>query len=178
MMDNGMDHGGALVVPTRSRATRPAPRSPGLRSRHGAWCLAILAALAVPVAAARAQHEGHAGEQFGEVHFPISCGEQAQQQFDRGVAMLHSFFFPETSKAFAAMTQSEPDCAIGYWGLAMSQRPNPLIGALPTELNKRGWEMIGKAKAASTATPRSATTSRRSRRITRATTRSATTRER
>jgi hypothetical protein len=149
-----MDNGGTLVALAGSRAMHLALRSPGPWSRRRAWCLAILAALMVPVASARAQHAGHAGEQFGEVHFPISCGPQAQQQFDRGVALLHSFFFPETSKAFAAMTQSEPDCAMGYWGLAMSQRPNPLIGALPPELNKRGWEMVEKAKAASIATPR------------------------
>ena len=49
----------------------------------------------VGVAAARANEE-----RLGEVNFPVSCSPAAQQQFNRAVAMQHSFFFPETVKAF------------------------------------------------------------------------------
>ena len=73
------------------------------------WSLAIF--LAQP--AARAQEE-----KFGEVNFPISCSAAAQTQFNRAVAMLHSFFFPETVKAFTALAQQEPSCAMAYWGIA------------------------------------------------------------
>jgi hypothetical protein len=87
-------------------------------------------------------------ERLGEVDFPISCGPVAQQQFNRAVAMLHSFFFPETVNAFSAIAKEEPSCAMAYWGIAISQRPNPLVGPFPGDVLKRGWEAIDKARAA------------------------------
>jgi hypothetical protein len=95
-----------------------------------------------------------AGEHLGEVHFPISCSGSAQQQFDRALAMVHSFFYPETVKAFTALANQEPTCAMAFWGIAISQRPNPLIVPLPPELLKAGWDAIEKARAAATKTPR------------------------
>jgi hypothetical protein len=94
-----------------------------------------------------------AQEQLGKVHFPVSCSPEAQAQFDRAMALLHSFFYPETVKAFTAITQTEPGCAMAYWGLAMSIRQNPLIPVNIATL-KQGGEAIEKAKAASAPTPR------------------------
>jgi len=93
-------------------------------------------------------------ERFGEVDFPISCSSAAQAQFNRGVAMLHSFFYPETIKAFSALAQQEPTCAMAYWGIAISQRPNPLVGPFPGDVLKAGWEAIEKARAAPQKTDR------------------------
>ena len=93
-------------------------------------------------------------ERLGEVDFPISCSPAAQQQFNRAVAMQHSFFFPETVKAFSAIAEKEPSCAMAYWGIAISQRPNPLVGPFPGDVLKRGWEAIGQARAASQKTER------------------------
>jgi tetratricopeptide (TPR) repeat protein len=87
-------------------------------------------------------------ERYGEVSFPISCSAEAQQQFNRAVAMLHSFFFPETLKAFTAIAEKEPSCAMAHWGIAISQRPNPLVGPFPGNVLKAGWEAIEKARAA------------------------------
>src|SRR3954470_22604442 len=100
-------------------------------------------------AAARANEE-----RLGEVNFPISCSRAAQQQFNRALAMQHSFFFPETVKAFTAIAEKEPSCAMAFWGLAISQRPNPLVGPFPGDVLKRGWEAIEKARAASQKTER------------------------
>ena len=99
--------------------------------------------------AARAQEE-----KFGDVNFPIACSASAQAQFNRAVAMLHSFFFPETVKAFTAITRQEPSCAMAYWGVAISQRPNPLVAPFPAELMKNGWEAIEAARAAGAKTQR------------------------
>src|SRR3954464_10259300 len=93
-------------------------------------------------------------ERLGEVNFPISCSPAAQQQFDRAVAIQHSFFFPETVKAFTAIAHSEPTCAMAYWGIAISQRPNPLVGPFPGDVLKRGWDAIEKARAAAQKTER------------------------
>jgi hypothetical protein len=114
---------------------------------------ALLIGLCVPLlcepAWAQDGHAGHsAGEHFGSVHFPISCSQDAQRQFDRAVAMLHSFFYPETVKAFSAITQAEPSCAMAYWGVAISQRPNPLVPPFSHEALQAGWDAIEKARSA------------------------------
>ena len=99
------------------------------------------------------QAAGRAEERFGEVNFPISCSAAAQAQFNRAVALLHSFFFPETVKAFSAIAEKEP-CAMAYWGIAISQRPNPLVGPFPGDVLKAGWEAVEKARAATDKTER------------------------
>src|SRR4051812_89255 len=93
-------------------------------------------------------------ERLGEVNFPISCSPAAQQQFNRAVAMQHSFFFPETVKAFTAISEKEPSCAMANWGIAISQRPNPLVGPFPGDVLKRGWDAVEKARAAPQKTER------------------------
>ena len=101
--------------------------------------LVILLAGSVSVLGIQNEHAGHnVSSQFGKIHFEISCSPTAQQQFDRGVAMLHSFFYPETEKAFRAIAQQEPSCAMAYWGIAISQRPNPLTAPFAPALLKQG----------------------------------------
>jgi integrase len=90
---------------------------------------------------------GQSTEKLGDVHFPISCRE-VQPEFDRAVALLHNFFFPETVKAFRAIVAKAPDCAMAYWGLAMSQRPNPLVPPFPLALLKAGWEAVQQGRTA------------------------------
>jgi hypothetical protein len=117
----------------------------------------VIGACAPMCATVRAQHEHtgrSTGEHFGSVHFPISCSPDAQRQFDQAVAMLHSFFYPETVKAFSAIAQAEPSCAMAYWGVAISQRPNPLVPPFPREALRSGWEAIEKARSAGAPTQR------------------------
>jgi tetratricopeptide (TPR) repeat protein len=88
-----------------------------------------------------------------EVDFPISCGAPAQKKFNEAVWILHSFWYDEAVKAFTAVTAIEPECAMGYWGIAMSHwyplwyPPNP--AAL-----KAGSEAVEKAMAAKQKTDR------------------------
>jgi hypothetical protein len=96
-----------------------------------------------------------AGDHLGTVHFPISCNA-VQPQFDRAVALLHNFFYPETVKAFQAVIKDDPDCAMAYWGLAMSELPNPLVPPFPPANLQAGSEAILQAKSAKTQTPREA----------------------
>ena len=104
---------------------------------------------------AQAEHGDHGnGGTFGSVHFENSCSAGAQKQFDRAVAMLHSFFYPETEKAFRAIVEQEPSCAMGYWGIAISQRPNPLTAPFPPQLLQQGWSAIQQARAAGAPTQR------------------------
>lgn len=66
------------------------------------------------------QHGGGDPEQLGSVAFANSCSEQVQPQFARAVAMLHSFWYDEAGRQFRAVADSDPDCAIAWWGVAMS----------------------------------------------------------
>jgi tetratricopeptide (TPR) repeat protein len=99
---------------------------------------------ASPEAAAQAGQGGRG--QYGTVHFPISCGPGVQEQFERAVAMLHSFFYPEDVKAFEAIIGADPNCAMAYWGLAISQRPNPLVPPWAADNLKRGFDAVQKGK--------------------------------
>jgi tetratricopeptide (TPR) repeat protein len=86
-------------------------------------------------------------EKLGRVHFKTSCSPEAQKEFERALAMLHSFFFPETVNAFTAIPATDPSCAIAYWGIAISQRPNPLVGPFDAATLKRGLDAIEKGEA-------------------------------
>ncbi len=91
---------------------------------------------------------------LGSVLFETSCTAKAQQEFDRALAMLHSFYFPETIKAFNAIPATDPACAIAYWGIAISQRPNPLVGPFDAATLKRGLDAIEKGEAIGAKTQR------------------------
>jgi hypothetical protein len=93
-------------------------------------------------------------EKLGKVHFPVSCTPAAQQQFDRAVAMLHSFWVSPAASAFAEVAKSDPDCAMAYWGMAMNRRANPLAGAPDAAALKDGWEAVEKAKSVGPKTER------------------------
>jgi hypothetical protein len=94
-----------------------------------------------------AQEKTGAPEKLGKVHFPVSCTSAAQQQFDRAMAMLHSFWVSPAAKAFAEVAKSDPDCAMAYWGVAMNRRANPLAGAPDAAALQDGWEAVEKAKS-------------------------------
>src|SRR5215831_18276612 len=113
--------------------------------------LLTAAALALAAVAGSAQQTVSNG--LGTVHFPISC-TVVQAKFDRAVALLHNFHYPETVKAFQTVIKEDPDCAIAYWGLAMSAMPNPLVPPFPPANFKAGSEAIQQGKAAKTQTPR------------------------
>ena len=83
-------------------------------------------------------------QKLGTVLFKTSCSPQAQKEFEVALARLHSFHFPETIRAFTAVPQTDPSCAIAYWGLAVSIRPNPLVGPWDAATLKRGLDAVEK----------------------------------
>ncbi|HET8921440.1 MAG TPA: hypothetical protein VFN26_00440 [Candidatus Acidoferrum sp.] len=94
-----------------------------------------------------AQEKSAETEKLGKVHFPVSCGPAAQQQFDRAVAMLHAFWVSPAAKAFAEVAKSDPDCAMAYWGIAINRRANPLAGAPDAAALKDGWQAVERAES-------------------------------
>jgi tetratricopeptide (TPR) repeat protein len=93
-------------------------------------------------------------ERLGRVLFKTSCSPQAQREFEVALARLHSFHFPETIRAFTAIPQTDPTCAIAYWGLAVSIRPNPLVGPWDAATLKRGLDAVEKGEAIGAKTER------------------------
>jgi hypothetical protein len=93
-------------------------------------------------------------QDLGRVHFETSCTLQAQEKFDRGLAMVHSFYYPDSVQAFTEAAAADPRCAIAYWGIAISSRPNPLILPLTPAVLKNGLEAVEKGKTIGAKTER------------------------
>lgn len=58
--------------------------------------------------------------QFGELKFSLSCNYETRETFDLAVALLHSFQYNESEKAFVKVIDADPNCPMAYWGVAMS----------------------------------------------------------
>src|ERR1700739_1216586 len=65
-------------------------------------------------------HEDLTEQQLGTVNFPVSCAPAVQKPFERGVALLHSFWYEEAEKEFQRIATNDPRCAMAHWGVAMS----------------------------------------------------------
>src|SRR6185369_14392824 len=104
---------------------------------------------------AQAQHGDHRHDasELGRVNFVVSCTPQAQKQFNRAVAWLHSFEYEEAEKAFTDVAATDPRCGMAYWGVAMTNY-HPLWAAPTASELKRGWEAIEKARLAGGRTQR------------------------
>src|ERR1700736_4531667 len=111
----------------------------------GTYVIALLAGTCVTTAWAQG---------LGRVHFETSCTQEAQEKFDRGLAMVHSFFYPDSVQAFTEAAAADPQCAIAYWGIAISHRPNPMILPLTATILKNGLEAVEKGIAIGAKTER------------------------
>lgn len=83
------------------------------------WCVAA-ALCGVGLADEGHHHEDLTDQQLGTVHFPVSCAADVQKDFEKGVALLHSFWYEESTKTFQGIEKRDPQCAMAYWGEAMS----------------------------------------------------------
>src|SRR5690348_18496194 len=59
-------------------------------------------------------------ERLGTVSFPTSCAPSVQSSVNRGVALLHDFWYEESRPQFERILEADPACAIAHWGIAMS----------------------------------------------------------
>jgi tetratricopeptide (TPR) repeat protein len=69
---------------------------------------------------------GTANERLGTVHFATTCSSRVASQFDRGVALLHSFEFGASIRAFNDVLGADSTCAMAHWGIALSRWGNPM----------------------------------------------------
>jgi hypothetical protein len=73
-----------------------------------------------PFSLAQEVHIHRAPEKLGKVSFPISCMPTVQEQFNRGVALLHSFAYISAEDAFQGVAKLDQRCAMAHWGIAMT----------------------------------------------------------
>ncbi len=74
----------------------------------------------LPSSQAQELHNHGALEKLGRVSFPTSCAPVVQDQFNRGVALLHSFAYADAERTFQGVAERDPKCAMAHWGLAMT----------------------------------------------------------
>ena len=116
--------------------------------------VAILIATSAP---AFAQHDhASAGGDVGSdsVSFLTSCAPALRQDFNRAVALLHSFWFAQAIAAFDGVSAKDPSCAIAHWGVALSRWGNPFAGLRSPQQIELGRAAIQKAQATGSPTPR------------------------
>ena len=80
----------------------------------------ILALLAPALSLVQDEHDHPAPEKLGKVSFHTSCKTETQQEFDRAVALLHSFAYKTAEESFQSVAQQDSQCAIAHWGIAMT----------------------------------------------------------
>jgi len=93
------------------------------------------------------------GERLGTVSFAVSCSAPAQAPFNRGIALMHDFWYAEAQAQFQRIAAADPACAMAHWGIAMSvfhqiwDRPDD-------HTMNAGWQEIQKAESLSEESPR------------------------
>ena len=98
--------------------------------------------------------QGKTAERLGTVRFATSCAPAVQPQFDRAVALLHSFHLDAAVGAFTDVAAADPTCGMAYWGVAMSWLGNPLAAPPSARGLKEGGAAVDRAKAAGARTDR------------------------
>jgi tetratricopeptide (TPR) repeat protein len=109
--------------------------------------LTHLVVLLIAVSLAPGVSFAQQGSQVGKIEFANSCSPAMQEKLMRGVAMLHSFYYSATQKAFNEVAAEDPSCAIAAWGYASILMLNPLAGTGASPKNaEQALEAIEKGR--------------------------------
>ena len=86
------------------------------------------------------------GSNLGVVEFETSCSEDVADDFNRAVALMHHMMYKQSEPVFVEITEKDPDCAMAYWGIAMTQLHPLWAPPSDAELDK-GIDAVNKAKS-------------------------------
>jgi tetratricopeptide (TPR) repeat protein len=123
--------------------------APNLQIRIVFASLLFVVGFALPgwqSSAAVQEHEHPVPEKLGSVKFATSCSASVQKEFERAVALLHSFAYSASEKAFREVLAKDPNCAMAHWGVAMSYFHQLWEPHVPAEDVARGQLEIEQAK--------------------------------
>ena len=84
------------------------------------WRILLTMLFIFPLSPAQETHSHSAPEKLGKVSLPFSCAPAVQEQFNRGLALLHSFAYTAAENAFQGVAKLDPRCAMAHWGIAMT----------------------------------------------------------
>lgn len=90
---------------------------------------------------------------LGSVHMDISCSPEVRADFDRALALLHNFWYARALEAFTEVAQRDPDCAMAYWGAAMTYN-HPFWDAPTRADESAAWAFVQKGMRATRKSPR------------------------
>jgi hypothetical protein len=90
----------------------------------------------------------------GEIDFPNTCSTEAGVLVERGVALMHNMMYREAQFVFSMADDADPDCAMAYWGQAMTQIHPLWQDNLNAEEYARGLELTKKAQSIADTTQR------------------------
>lgn len=117
----------------------------------------MLALISLPAVAQMAMDHPMAAEalseKLGTVSFPVSCLPSTQAQFNRGVALLHDFWYAESKVQFEQIAKADPTCAMAYWGITMS-RFHQIWNRPDEATRKTAWAEMQKAQSLDAKTAR------------------------
>jgi tetratricopeptide (TPR) repeat protein len=116
-----------------------------------AKCLILVAGI---TAALSCSAFGQQDEKLGKLSFPTSCDPKVQAEFERGVAMIHSYWFLIARRTFEEVLRQDPNCAIAYWGIALDLLNNSLAVVPPRADAEAAWAALEKAREIGAKTPR------------------------
>src|SRR5207247_1790417 len=109
-------------------------------------CLFCFVLADSPSPAATHEHEHPVPEKLGAVKFQTSCSADVQKEFERAVALLHSFAYAAAEKAFRGVIAKDPNCAMAHWGVAMTYFHQLWEPRLAPEDVARGAQEMNEAK--------------------------------
>lgn len=93
-------------------------------------------------------YPSHVSEEgFGRAHMDISCAPTVGPQFDRALALLHNFWYSRALDGFQQVLNGDPECAIAYWGAAMTFN-HPYWDPPSTTDERAAWGFVQKGLAA------------------------------
>jgi tetratricopeptide (TPR) repeat protein len=116
--------------------------------------LLVVSLVLLPPSGMAQSPEAAGSEKLGKVSFPTSCDPKVQAQFERGVALLHSFSVQVGRKVFEDVLKADPSCAIAYWGIGVNRLLNPFGGQPPENVLLDGRAAVDKGKAIGAKTQR------------------------
>ena len=127
------------------------------RLNVAACCMCLGLALASPAWAQTEQHDHAANPgaiKAGTVDFQSTCSPAVKDDLNLAVAELHSFWFPEARGLFESVGKKDPNCAMAYWGVALTYWGNPFAGQRSPQVIANGKAAITKAQSTGTPSPR------------------------
>lgn len=123
-------------------------------SRLTLFLFIVVFAILAPGSFGQADHHTPL-ETLGSVNFSTSCSGAVQPQFNRAVALMHSFQFRNAFEAFDAILKADPSCSIAYWGISLSHWGNPFAAGLKSpEQLEQGLQTVKRARLAPAKTER------------------------